>query len=193
MKNDDLYVKSNIHLFFESDANTIFFPKTSYNYNTITKTIQNIILTKGSKGVSNPLKLKIEVIGLINTFIENYSIDNINQENNPIQNKDYERTLKIEQYLCENLEGKFESIDALANRFKISPTKLKNDFKQMFGKPIFQYFQEKQMLLAKELLKNEDIRIKELAHKLGYENMGKFSQAYKKLFNILPSEQRKLT
>jgi AraC-like DNA-binding protein len=61
----------------------------------------------------------------------------------------------------------------------------------MFGKAIFQYFQEKQMLLARELLKTEDVRVKELAQKFGYENAGKFSQAYKKHFAMLPSEQLK--
>jgi len=37
-------------------------------------------------------------------------------------------------------------------------------------------------------MKTDDLRIKELASQLGYENAGKFSQAFKKHFDMLPSE-----
>jgi AraC-like DNA-binding protein len=47
------------------------------------------------------------------------------------------------------------------------------------------------MLLANKLLKKEDIRIKELAVRMGYENAGKFSQAFKKHNSVLPSKWQK--
>lgn len=44
------------------------------------------------------------------------------------------------------------------------------------------------MQLAAEIIKIEDIRIKELATRMGYENTGKFSLAFKKYNKVLPSQ-----
>lgn len=50
------------------------------------------------------------------------------------------------------------------------------------------YFREAQMDLAKELLLENQLLIKEIAYKFGYESTGKFSAAFKKYQGILPSE-----
>jgi AraC-like DNA-binding protein len=101
------------------------------------------------------------------------------------------RVIRLEEYLQENLENKFVGIESLSEKFNVSPSKLKKDFKQLYGKPIFQYYQQKQMDLAKRMLTDEDARVKELADKFGYENVGKFSQVFQKHFRILPSALQK--
>ena len=191
LKNSHLFVESRINEFFNQDLTHVFWPENSTTYDDLTQDIKATVVAKGNKGVANLLRLKMEAIDLLSTFINKYKNENIHENHYELPNSDRLRVLKIEKLLCENLEKKFEGIDALADKFKISPTKLKSDFKLMHGKSIFQYFQEKQMLLAKQILEIEDIRIKELAYKFGYENAGKFSQAYKKHFNVLPSEQLK--
>jgi AraC-like DNA-binding protein len=188
---DQLFIQSKLNDFLNLDSSYIIWPEISTVYDPLIKDIQATIHNKGIRGVANLLRLKIEAIGLLGTFIEKYKNENIHEKHYEIPNSDRLRMLRIERFLCENLERKFEGIDALADKFSVSPTKLKNDFKLMYGKSIFQYFQEKQMLLAKEIMENEDVRIKELAYKFGYENAGKFSQAYKKHFNKLPSQQLK--
>jgi AraC-like DNA-binding protein len=105
-----------------------------------------------------------------------------------LSEKDRLRIIEVGNYLCENLEGKFEGIEFLSEKFKISPTKLKKDFKLHYGKSLFSYYQFQQMLFANKLLKKEDLRIKELAVRMGYENAGKFSQAFKKHNGELPSK-----
>ena len=47
------------------------------------------------------------------------------------------------------------------------------------------------MVLALQLLKNPDVQIKNIAASLGYENPGKFTAAFKKYHNFLPSEVTK--
>lgn len=191
LNNDQLFIESRLNEFFNQDLTHIFWPETSGIYDFLIQDIKASVHNKGNKGVANLLKLKMEAIGLLSTFIEKYKTEEIHKNHIEIPNNDRLRILKIEKYICEHLESKFEGIDALADKFSLSPTKLKSDFKLMFGRSIFQYFQEKQMLLAKEILATDDIRVKELAYKFGYENAGKFSQAYKKHFNILPSQQKK--
>jgi AraC-like DNA-binding protein len=189
--NYQLFIQSKLNDFFNLDLSYIMWPENSVDYDLKIEDIKVTIHKKGNKGVANLLRLKMESIDLLSTFIEKFTKENMNESLNEIPNNDRLRLLKIEKYLCENLENKFEGIDVLADKFSVSSTKMKNDFKLLYGKTIFQYFQEKQMLLAKEIMENGDVRIKELAYKFGYENAGKFSLAYKKYFNVLPSEQLK--
>jgi AraC-like DNA-binding protein len=189
--NDQQFIQSKLNDFLNLDSSYVVWPEISTVYDPLIQDMQATVHVKGSSGVANLLKLKMEAIGLLSTFIEKYKHENIHENHYEIQNSDRLRLLKIERFLCDNLEKKFEGIDALAVMFNISPTKVKNDFKLMYGKTIFQYFQEKQMILAKSIMENGDVRIKELANKFGYENAGKFSLAYKKYFNVLPSEQMK--
>lgn len=95
---------------------------------------------------------------------------------------------KVENYLSNHLLDKFPGIGFLAKKFNVSETRLKSEFRQLFGKPIYQYFQEKQMLLAKEVLSENQLLIKEISYKLGYENTSKFAAAFKKHHGFLPSE-----
>ena len=109
-------------------------------------------------------------------------------------NIDYDnkfRMSKVEHYLSNHLFDKFPGITFLAQRFNMSETKLKTEFKQLFGEPVYQYFKKRQMQLAKELLIENQLIVKEISYKFGYENTGKFSASFKKHHGILPSELRK--
>ncbi|MBK7668472.1 MAG: helix-turn-helix transcriptional regulator [Sphingobacteriaceae bacterium] len=105
-----------------------------------------------------------------------------------LNNDDRDLIFKIEKYLLENLTSDFAGIDALSKRFYISPTKLKANFKIMYGTSLYQYFREKQMQLAIQLIKTGKFNIKEVALKLGYENASKFSHVFKECVGKLPSE-----
>ncbi len=94
----------------------------------------------------------------------------------------------IEQELMQNLHGKFIGIETLAKKYKLSPTTLKKTFKNTFGNSVLSYFNKGKMDLALKYLLETDLKIKEVAEMLGYENKSKFSQAFKKIHNKLPSE-----
>ena len=49
----------------------------------------------------------------------------------------------------------------------------------------------RQMQQAKELILENKLLIKEISYKFGYENTSKFSAAFKKYHNILPSDLQK--
>lgn len=98
------------------------------------------------------------------------------------------KLMRLENYLINNLLTKFPGIEYLAEKFDISPTRLKAEFKQLYGKPVYQYFQAKQMVLARTMLEEKEMRIKEVAHLLGYASPGKFSAVFSKHHGLLPSE-----
>jgi len=186
--NNELFRKNKLSDFFESDQHYIMWPDTTPQLPETFTALKELCTENESLGMTHTLQLKMLTIGFFTSFIEQYNKEQISIQHVEIPNNDRMRILKVEKYLSDNLLQKFEGIDELSRKFNISPTKLKNDFKLIFGKPIFQFYQEKQMLLARELMKTDDLRIKELASQLGYENAGKFSQAFKKHFDMLPSE-----
>jgi AraC-like DNA-binding protein len=86
----------------------------------------------------------------------------------------------------------FPGIDKIAKEIGLSPTKLKSDFKIVYKQSLFQYYRDKQLVFAQELLIGNKGKIKDIAAVFGYENAGKFSTAFKKRFGLLPSEAGKI-
>lgn len=184
---DKRFVDSGLKDFIASEEEYLVWP------DTVTKDFKNIhfitdCFKNSNRQSLNLLMLKVNAIELILSFINVHSLSTKETQHYPISNKDRLTLLSIERYLSENLHAKFDGIEALAKRFYISPTKLKSDFKLMFGQSINQYFRDLQMDLAKKTLEQSDISIKEMASKLGYESPSKFSIAFKSKHGILPSE-----
>jgi len=134
------------------------------------------------------LNLKFSTLALIFDLLKLCKEQNIVEECLHIDYDDKFSMNKVEHYLSKHLFDKFPGISFLAKKFALSETKLKNEFRQLFGKPVFQYFHDRQMELAKELVMENQLIVKEVAYKLGYENASKFSAAFKKHHGSLPSE-----
>jgi AraC-like DNA-binding protein len=96
--------------------------------------------------------------------------------------------MKVESILVSNLSVPPPTIPALARTAMMSETKLKNIFKVVYGYNIYAYYQKNRMLKARQLLRSKKISIKETGMALGFKNLSNFAIAYKKEFNILPSE-----
>lgn len=114
-----------------------------------------------------------------------------NLNSNELSQKDRVKIQKIEHFLTQNLYAKFPGIDLLSEKYKISATRLKENFKLCYGQPIFGYFQDNKMKLALKYLENTPLKIKEIASKFNYENVSKFSKAFQKIHGQLPSEYKK--
>jgi AraC-like DNA-binding protein len=80
------------------------------------------------------------------------------------------------------------NINYLSRISAMSPTKLKTDFKRLYGVPIYEYYQKNRMQRAKNLLLEGKHSIKEVGIKVGYSNLSHFAGSFKKEFGILPSE-----
>ncbi|HEX8356995.1 MAG TPA: helix-turn-helix transcriptional regulator, partial [Segetibacter sp.] len=98
------------------------------------------------------------------------------------------RLMKVEALLVKNFSVAPPTIDELARLSAMSPTKLKNDFKKLYGLPIYEYYQKNRMLKAKSLLVLGKHNIKEIGQMVGYSNLSHFAGTFKKEFGFLPSE-----
>lgn len=98
------------------------------------------------------------------------------------------KLMDVERILTANVHLNFPGISFIAKQTGLSETRLKNNFKEIYGLSVFQYFRKLQMEYARDLILNSDESIKEIAAKIGYENASKFSSAFKNHLGILPSE-----
>ncbi|WP_075602767.1 helix-turn-helix domain-containing protein [Saccharicrinis aurantiacus] len=100
---------------------------------------------------------------------------------------DYKMLNAIKAKIVENLETSF-TIDELSKEFGISPTKLKQDFKHLFGKSIYQFYTHARIEEAYRRLKTGNYSVSEIGYDLGYSNLSKFSSMFKKIKGLLPTE-----
>jgi AraC-like DNA-binding protein len=96
--------------------------------------------------------------------------------------------MKVEALLVKNFALTPPTIEELSRISAMSPTKLKNNFKALYGLPIYKYYQKNRMLKAKTLLISGEYTIKEVGVMVGYSNLSHFASTFEKEFGYLPSE-----
>lgn len=190
LKVNGIFYKSNIENFLASDEKYSLF--LDYNEELFTwydnfNNLFNEEITSENK--TQQLEFKKWSNTLLCYFANQFKLNVELDKHNKLNQADNQKTQEVENYLMKNLTNQFIGIDELAKRFFISPTKLKSDFKSVYGNSIYQYYLSKQMILAHQLISEKNILIKDVAALLGYENVSKFTSAYKKHFGFLPSEK----
>lgn len=136
----------------------------------------------------NKLEQKEYVYSMLEHFFSVYQVNNISVDHFKVSDKVRAKMYMVEKLLLEGLMAPFPGIQKLIKQVGISETSLKVNFKLIFGTSTLQYFQQKQMYLAKNILMKDKIQIQELAGLMGYENASKFSSAFKKHNHVLPSK-----
>ena len=97
---------------------------------------------------------------------------------------------EIQKYMVSNLRQHY-TLEQLSEQFDIPLTSMKACFKGVFGCSIYAYIKSYRMQAATVLLQNSDCSITEIAMKMGYDNPSKFSEVFKKEYEMTPSEFRK--
>lgn len=122
---------------------------------------------------------------LITMLIKEHS-----QNNNSISDTDIEFFHKIKDYLISDYSH-VPTIASLSNEFNIGETKLKQNFKKIFGNSIYQFVTKHRMMDAHRLISMTQQPISSIAKEIGYSHLSKFSAVFKKHFEYTPSELRK--
>lgn len=132
--------------------------------------------------------LQNRVMLLLEKFLRNLYIKMAAVGNDTIfEEEDIKRMMKVESILVSNLSTAPPAIIELARMAMMSETKLKTIFKKMYGLNPYEYYQKNRMLKARQLLNQRKYSVKEIGMQLGFKNLSNFTIAYKKAFNMLPS------
>ncbi|MBD2078966.1 AraC family transcriptional regulator [Leptolyngbya sp. FACHB-17] len=80
------------------------------------------------------------------------------------------------------------SLLALARQVGLNDHKLKTGFRACFGTTVFGYLQVERMELARSLLIDSAMRVKDVAEAVGYRKASQFAEVFKRQFGISPKE-----
>lgn len=105
-----------------------------------------------------------------------------------LSNSDINQLKEIEKELVKDFSLEPPAIPQLARMAAMSPSKLKNSFKEIYGLPVYQYYQKHRMNKAKAMLLSRKYSVKEVGMELGYSNLSNFAKAFRKSFDQLPSD-----
>ncbi|MCC6635919.1 MAG: helix-turn-helix transcriptional regulator [Chitinophagaceae bacterium] len=105
-----------------------------------------------------------------------------------VSDDDLKRLVLVEEELLKDFSIPPPGIPKLARMAAMSPSKLKIIFRDIYGLPIYQYFQKHRMNRAKAMLISQKYTVKEVGFELGYTNLSNFAKAFKKSFDQLPSD-----
>ena len=98
---------------------------------------------------------------------------------------------KIQQYIADHYSEKDLSVKVLADLVYLTPTYLSNLFKKSTGYTIGQYLLDIRIEAAKQLLRDPEYKLYQVATMVGYEDSNYFTKIFKKRTDMTPSEYRK--
>ncbi|MFC3972060.1 helix-turn-helix domain-containing protein [Maribacter confluentis] len=111
----------------------------------------------------------------------------ISKNNVKLLNSDYLALVKVEAHIRNNLKEPLKILD-LSEIAGFNATKLKRDFKKVYGMPVFKYITALRMEFAKSLITQDGVSIAHAAYEVGYANPQHFTTAFKRTMGYLPSE-----
>ena len=140
----------------------------------------------------NPMRLAV-IQNRIMLLVERFFLRLYERKRNSLfhvqlSKTDIDRVMQVEAALTKDIFEPAPTIPQLARMVSISESKLKKDFKTIYGVPVYEYFQKIRMQAAKDKLLSGGHSVKEVAMELGYSNLSNFTIAFKKEFGLLPSK-----
>jgi len=125
---------------------------------------------------------------IIRNLISDFVINVIESErvNETLDNSGMQKVLDyIEQNICEDI-----SVSMLAEIAGLSEARFKINFRRQVGIPPREYVLRRKIDAAKDMLKNSDITITELAHEMSFSSSQYFSTVFKRFTLMSPKEYR---
>lgn len=154
---------------------------------TSVKVILNQLIINQTAQVFRPIFIKGKVLELLSYYF------NTNSEKDTeycpyIANEDTLSKIKhAKEIIIEEMNNP-PSLPDLAKQVGLNIKKLKTDFKEFYGVPVFSFLLNYKMELAKKMLQDQQLNVNELAIYLGYSTSSHFIAAFKRKFGITPKQ-----
>lgn len=141
------------------------------------------IFNTSYKGTTRMMFLRSQVTELLSHFFAGLADAATLERKDPDRDKLYQ----VKDILADNLVTP-PSLTELSKLIGLNSYKLKKNFKELFGVPVFKHLQNERLNKAHDLLRNGNTTIQEAAWGVGYESLSSFSNAFTKKFGFRPSE-----
>lgn len=154
---------------------------------TAIKIILTQLITKQTNETLRPIFIKGKVFELLSYYFSSHTESET--EHCPyIANEETVSKIKhAKQIIIEEMNNP-PSLNELAKKVGLNIKKLKTDFKEFYGDPVFTFLLNYKMDLAKKLLQEQQLNVNEIAIHLGYSTSSHFIAAFKRKFKITPKQ-----
>ena len=88
----------------------------------------------------------------------------------------------------QHIEGQPLSLETMAQSLAVSVSKLKIAFRQEAGESVYRYYLNLRLERAKLLLESHRYNVSEVAYRIGYNSVSKFSKMFAEYHGTLPSQ-----
>lgn len=105
----------------------------------------------------------------------------------------YEKVKEVENILISHLQNTLPRLGSIAQKVALSESTLKRYFKLIYGRSIYEYYLNRKMELAKDLLLQKPLTVNEAAEMMGYEKVSNFIDIFKKHHGYSPGSMKKLS
>jgi AraC family transcriptional activator of pyochelin receptor len=137
-------------------------------------------------GATRLMFLKSQVTELLSHFIGNCT----RISTQPVSDEEREKLYQAKAILAENIAAP-PSLKELSKVIGLNSYKLKKNFKELFGVPVFKHLQNERLIKAHNLLRDGEMTVQEASWAVGYESVSSFSNAFIKKFGFRPSDVKK--
>ncbi|MDQ0059952.1 response regulator [Paenibacillus harenae] len=109
--------------------------------------------------------------------------------------RDLDRNQSVADQITKLIADRYHlpiTVEDIAKEVYLSPNYVRSIFKDKTGETILDYLTRIRMGHASELLKDRSLKVREIAHKVGYENVSYFCSVFQKHKGSTPNEYRKM-
>lgn len=101
--------------------------------------------------------------------------------------KNVERIRLAKKILIQKMSSP-PTLKELAREIGLNEYKLKEGFKNIYGKTVFQYLNDFRLDVARQQLDTESVKVNDVAYHIGYTNPSHFIAAFRKKFGVTPKK-----
>jgi len=131
---------------------------------------------------------KIKILELM-LFLSAYKIKSEDTGKRAVSPFRAELAKNVAKYLAENMDEKI-TLEQASNKFHASATAIKTSFRSVYGVSFYAYIKTQKMESAAYMLEYTSKTVGEIASEHGYDNPGKFANAFRSVKGVSPTEYR---
>ena len=141
------------------------------------------------RGIVRSLRITSSVMEILAYCIHQIKREGDSRRRLRLSQHDKAAIVQARTLLLQRLNEKI-TIEALAREVCLNRQKLKSGFKELFGTTINRFVRAERLKLARELIVNEDLSLREIATQVGYSNQSHFAARFREEYGQLPKDYR---
>ncbi|MFQ4145901.1 AraC family transcriptional regulator [Chlorogloeopsis sp. ULAP02] len=140
------------------------------------------------QGLMKRMYLESQAMELITLYFQQFQEQEIHDHGFPGRKlRDVDRIYQAKDILLSNLENP-PSLIELAREVGLNEFKLKRGFRQVFGTSAFKYLHDYRLEKARQLLALGEMKVEEVALRVGFDSRSYFASAFRKKFGLNPKQ-----